>query len=76
MRRQLEYEKGIPRNPFINAGVIVVADLLLAGHRPREAIAEILHFTRFLTNDETIAIDPAVARSETETGFRNLALAN
>src|SRR5258708_4146721 len=41
-----------------------------------EAIAEILHFTRFLANDETIAIDPAVARSETETGFRNLALAN
>ena len=73
---QLEYEKGIPRNPFINAGAIVVADLLLAGHRPREAIAEILHFTRFLANDETIAIDPAVARSETETGFRNLALAN
>ncbi len=35
---QLEYEKGIPRNPFINAGAIVVADLLLAGHRPRANI--------------------------------------
>ena len=73
---QLEYEKGIPRNPFINAGAIVVADVLLAGHRPREAIGEILHFVRFLANDETIAIDPDVARSETETGFRNLALGN
>ena len=28
---QLEHERGIPRNPFINAGAIVVADILLAG---------------------------------------------
>ena len=26
---QLEVEKGIPRNPFINAGAIVLADILL-----------------------------------------------
>ena len=26
---QLEYESGIPRNPFINAGAIVVTDELL-----------------------------------------------
>ena len=32
---QLEHEKGIPRNPFINAGAIVVSDIILAGHRPR-----------------------------------------
>src|SRR5262245_44789934 len=32
---QLEQEKGIPRNPFINAGAIVVSDILLAGHEPR-----------------------------------------
>ena len=73
---QLEYENGIPRNPLINAGAIVVADIILAGHHPREAIAETLQFVRFLADDETIAIDPVVARSETETGFRNLALAN
>lgn len=29
---QLEHEHGIPRNPFINAGAIVVTDALLAGH--------------------------------------------
>ncbi|MDQ0474302.1 glutaminase [Labrys wisconsinensis] len=73
---QLEHERGIPRNPFINAGAIVVADVILAGHEPREAIGEILRFVRFLADDETISIDPAVARSETETGFRNAALAN
>jgi glutaminase len=73
---QLEYEGGIPRNPFINAGAIVVADVMLAGHRPRETIGEILHFVRFLADDETVAIDREVAQSETATGFRNLALAN
>jgi glutaminase len=34
---QLEHEAGVPRNPFINAGAIVVADMLLADHQPREA---------------------------------------
>ncbi|MBB2970576.1 glutaminase [Mesorhizobium sp. RMAD-H1] len=73
---QLEYEKGRPRNPFINAGAIAVADLILAGHQPREAIGEIVHFVRFLAGDDSIAIDHEVAKSETETGYRNLALAN
>jgi glutaminase len=53
-----------------------VADIILASRHPREAIAETLQFVRFLADDEAIAIDPVVARSETETGFRNLALAN
>ena len=73
---QLEHEQGIPRNPFINAGAIVVADVILAGHQPREAIGEILRFIRFLADDEDIVIDKQIARSETETGFRNAALAN
>ncbi len=73
---QLEHEKGRPRNPFINAGAIIVTDVVLAGHEPREAIGQILQFVRFLANDDTIAIDPAVARSETEFGYRNRALAN
>ncbi|MBN8911524.1 MAG: glutaminase [Rhizobiales bacterium] len=73
---QLEHESGIPRNPFINAGAIVVCDAILARHRPKEAIGEILRFVRALADDETVAIDPAVARSEQKTGFRNLALAS
>ncbi|TPW33543.1 glutaminase [Martelella alba] len=71
---QLEHEHGIPRNPFINAGAIVVTDIVLAGHKPREAIGEFLHFMRFLADDETIVIDEKVARSEQHTGFRNFAL--
>ncbi|MDH6267271.1 glutaminase [Rhizobium sp. SG_E_25_P2] len=73
---QLENEHGIPRNPFINAGAIVVADTLLSGHQPRETLGEILSFMRGLANDESIYIDAEVARSEQMTGFRNAALAN
>ncbi|MGD9785716.1 MAG: glutaminase [Hyphomicrobiaceae bacterium] len=73
---QLEAEQGIPRNPFINAGAIVVTDAILSGHQPKEALGEILRFIRFLSNDPTISIDKAVARSEQQTHFRNSALAN
>ncbi|MBK3745219.1 glutaminase [Paraburkholderia aspalathi] len=73
---QLEFEKGRPRNPFINAGAITIADLILSGHKPREAIGEIVQFVRFIANDDTISIDQDVARSETATGFRNMALAS
>jgi len=73
---QLEQEQGIPRNPFINAGAIVVADINLGGHQPRVAIGEMLRFVRYLTGDDSIAINGAVAASETATGYRNMALAN
>jgi glutaminase len=73
---QLEYERGKPRNPFINAGAIAVTDMILSGHKPREALGEILRFMRFLADDPSISIDEAVAASELRTGFRNIALAN
>ncbi|HZU63280.1 MAG TPA: glutaminase, partial [Novosphingobium sp.] len=78
---QLESEHGIPRNPFINAGAIVVCDILLGRYEPREAIGELLRFVRALAGnegagDDSIVIDEVVARGEAETGFRNMALAN
>ncbi len=73
---QLETEHGIPRNPFINAGAIVVCDVLLGRLQPREAIGQMLRFVRELAGDDTISIDEIVARAEQETGFRNIALAN
>jgi len=73
---QLETECGIPRNPFINAGAIVIADLILGGHVPREAIGEIVRFVRSLVGEEDIFVDEVIARAEQETGFRNMALAN
>jgi glutaminase len=73
---QLEFERGKPRNPFINAGAIAVTDTILSGHQPREALGEILRFMQFLADDSSVMIDEAVAASEQRTGFRNNALAN
>jgi len=73
---QLEQEKGVPRNPFINAGALVVTDAVLAGGRPSEAIADIAGFMRRLALDEKVAIDAEVAASEQDTGFLNASLAN
>ena len=73
---QLESEQGIPRNPFINAGAIVTTDAGLGHRPPKEYLAELLTFLRTAAGDEDIHIDRAVARSETETGHRNFALAH
>ena len=73
---QLEAEKGVPRNPFINAGAIVVTDAVLAGRTSTEAIADIRDTLRKLADNETIDVDREVATSEAATGFRNYALAN
>ena len=73
---QLEHEKGVPRNPLINAGAIVVADVLLSGRTPEGAILELLAFVRRLAGDDSIGCDARVAASEARTGARNRALAN
>ena len=73
---QLESEGGIPRTPFINPGAIVTTDAALGRRPPREYLAELLTFLRTAAGDEDIHIDRAVARSETETGHRNFALAH
>ena len=73
---QLEHEQGIPRNPFINAGAIVVTDVILASSSPAEALAELVNFIRYAADDSNIYINDAVALSEKQTGYRNFALAN
>lgn len=72
----LELEKGHPRNPFINAGALVVTDELLTNRSPRDALSEIIGFIRAAAEDNDIHIDKSVARSEQKTGDRNRALAN
>ncbi|MFC5906542.1 glutaminase [Streptacidiphilus monticola] len=71
---QLETEHGIPRNPFINAGALVVTDRLqsLTG----DAAAHVLDFLRTEAGNPAIAVDAAVAASEAEHGHRNAALAH
>lgn len=74
---QLEYEHGIPRNPFINAGAINVTDALVNHYGGYErTLDETLHFIRAIASDLSINIDQEVSVSEMEHGFRNLALAN
>lgn len=73
---QLERELGIPRNPLINAGALVVTDTILAGRRPQVAVAEILYYLRELSDDPGVTVDHEVAQSEADTGFRNASLAN
>lgn len=72
---QLEHENGIPRNPFVNAGALVVTDAILAGHQPREVLGELLRFIRLAAADDDIHINKAVAASEQATAHRNIALA-
>ncbi|MFI7354439.1 glutaminase [Streptomyces avidinii] len=71
---QLEYENGIPRNPFINAGALVVTDRLqtLTG----DASSELLEFLRQESRNPDIGFDAEVAASEQEHGDRNAAVAH
>jgi glutaminase len=71
---QLETEQGIPRNPFINAGAIVVTDRLqsLTGGAART----VREFLRAESGNPRLDTDAAVAASEDEHGHRNAALAH
>ncbi|MDO6472718.1 glutaminase [Maribacter sp. 1_MG-2023] len=70
----LELENGIPRNPLINPGAIVIADILVSQLKnPKE---DFLNYVRNIANDDTIDYDIDVAQSEKRTGFRNFAAAN
>ncbi len=70
----LELENGIPRNPLINAGAIVIADVLLMHlENPKQ---DFLNFVRNLAHDQSIDFDETVAESERLTGFNNFAAAN
>jgi len=71
---QLEYEDGIPRNPFINAGAISVTDSLVSYYKT-QTIESIIAFIQELSCNHKISFDTVVARSEMEHGDRNLALA-
>ncbi|MGM9791478.1 MAG: glutaminase [Candidatus Cryptobacteroides sp.] len=71
---QLEFEKGFPRNPFINAGAIVIADVLMS--ELPDAGTTFLYFVREISGNKTITYDMEVARSEREYGFLNAAIAN
>ncbi|HYG51084.1 MAG TPA: glutaminase, partial [Flavobacteriales bacterium] len=71
---QLESEKGFPRNPLINAGAMIIADILIT--ELKNPKAEFLELVRAIAGDNTINYNLKVAASEQSTGYRNYALAN
>ena len=71
---QLETDKGIPRNPFINAGAIVITDVLLSNlENPK---IDFLNFVRNLSGENNINYSEKIAVSEKSVGYRNVALCN
>ncbi|MCU0763642.1 MAG: glutaminase [Hydrogenophaga sp.] len=70
---QLETENGIPRNPFINAGALVIADILTTryAHLDYALLGEL----RRLADEPELYWNPRVARSERDTAYRNMAMA-
>lgn len=70
----LEIENGIPRNPLINSGAIVIADILVSNLKnPKE---DFLNYVRDLTDHQSIHFNKDVVHSEKVTGFKNYAAAN
>ena len=73
---ELESQNGKPRNPFVNAGALVISDAILKGNTPKTTLAEILTFMRAAAESNEIYINRTVAHAENKTGHRNYALAH
>ncbi len=70
---QLETEKGIPRNPFINAGALVITDILTTRYAHLDYA--LLGALRRLTDDPDLSWNARIAKSERDTAHRNMAMA-
>lgn len=69
---QLEYEHGIPRNPFINAGALVVTDIAISEFA--DSSSALRSLLREESGEPAIDFDYVIAASEAEHGHRNAAL--
>ena len=71
---QLEADSGMPRNPFINAGALVICDMLIS--HTKNASQYFLDFIRSICSNMTIDYSDSIAQSERSVGYRNIALCN
>ncbi len=69
---QLENDHGIPRNPFINAGAIVICDMLIS--KLDDPKASFINFVRKISQNDTIDYSPDIVKSEASVGYTNKAL--
>ncbi len=70
---QLEFEQGRPRNPFINAGALVICDINYS--RFAAPAVSMRDFVRRLSGNPLISVDGKVADSEYQHRARNAAAA-
>ena len=69
---QLEFNLGIPRNPLINSGALVISDILVSHfNNPKK---NFIAFVRSVSGNPNINYCPRIAESEKLTGHRNAAL--
>ncbi|AJY77022.1 glutaminase A [Paenibacillus beijingensis] len=67
-------QPGIPFNPLINAGAIVISSLI-SGHSNDEKSSRILNFFRELSGNDTLTYNFDVYRSESATAHLNRSMA-
>lgn len=72
----LESHEGYPRNPFINAGALVVNDMLHGLKRDDGGSDTVRELIEALLDGEKVGIDDDVANSEGGSNFANRAMAN
>lgn len=72
----LERQKGHPRNPFINAGALIVVDMLLDSSGPDEEVQAVVGFVERLLGGESFGLNEEVARSDDDAGSLNRAMLN
>lgn len=70
----LERHEGFPRNPFINAGALVVVDMLLDHYGPEDELDAVIDFVRDLLDGDDFTINDEVAVSDEEGAHLNRAL--
>ncbi|MFZ1703685.1 MAG: glutaminase [Saprospiraceae bacterium] len=69
---QLETDNGIPRNPLINGGAIVICDILISHlENPKK---DYLTFVNEVSSSNDIHFSESIAQSEQSAGHRNIAL--
>lgn len=71
---QLETDKGIPRNPFINSGALVICDILVS--QLKNPLQDFLSFIREIADNANVNFSKSIIESERSVGYRNIALCN
>lgn len=72
----LERHKGYPRNPFVNAGALIVVDMLLDTLAPEEEVEAVVEFVDSLLDGDGVSLSEKVAESDEGSGHLNRAMLN